>query len=769
MLYSKIYEEIFPRRKFVKRFSKTVSLMIVMMLISGVSLFANSNLVEKSFTYSGYEVSVASYDGYALIEYPDVLSREDVVAFLSMEAGKYSDEASYISYSFVEDGVLRLDYPEGLSAELRSSLLDVFGADIISAASAFFPTAFTPEVLTYNYAGYSITVTLYENYADIAYPAFVTESDVTAFFAYELALRGSDLEGATYSFIGNNTVSVNYPLSVDVDTALFYVPVLINDFVAYVSDMLASSEAEYESAALVAEEDESAEEVAEDSVYPFGVTPIVKSDDGLSEFDLYIVHVNDVHGRIEEGTDGSLGYSKFRTLLEMGRTVTDNILVLDAGDTLHGTNFANMFEGQTIADILKIIGFDAMVPGNHDFNYGSDRLREVAEWAEDEDTFRILSANITDENGYLVFQPYQVFDYNGFKVCVIGLTTPDTKTKSHPKNTEGLDFMSDVVVQSAQDFLDFANELCDFVIVLGHLGIVPDGESGITSTYICENLNGIDLLVDGHSHTVMDGGEEVNGTLIVSTGNYLNNIGIVRVHVKDGVGEIADAFLLPAEDVEDPANSAILKAYGVSEVPSDPEIDRYIEAKNEELDDVLKTVVAYLPMDLNGERSYVRTRKTNLAKIITDAMTAESGADFTIINGGGIRASLSAGPVTIGDINDVLPFTNTITVCEISPAGVYEALEHGYSMLPEENGGFSQTDLRVVYSASAPVGERIKRVYLGEELLDRDDTTTMYKVATNDFMAAGGDGYTMFGRVLTEGSMLNEVFISYLQDTYPLI
>ena len=156
------------------------------------------------------------------------------------------------------------------------------------------------------------------------------------------------------------------------------------------------------------------------------------------------------------------------------------------------------------------------------------------------------------------------------------------------------------------------------------------------------------------------------------------------------------------------------------------------------------------------------------SKLITDAMTAESGADFTIVNGGGIRASLQAGPVTLGDINNVLPFTNTLTVCEISPADIYAALEHGYSMLPEQNGAFSQTDLKVVYSAKAPAGERIKRVYLGDQLLDPSDTETMYKVATNDFMAAGGDGYTMFGRVITEGPMLNEVFISYLEGLYPI-
>ncbi len=847
----------------MKRFSKTISLVLAaLMLFSGASLFAGADSVERSFSYSGYTLDIVSYDGYALIEYPDIATREDVEYFLSSEAARYPEDAALVTYSFPEDGVLRLDYPAGLSASDREGFIETFGNDVLDVAAAILPPpveeavpAAEPVVVEYDYHGNGLTVTIGEGGAVISYPPFVTERDVTEFFAHEMELHGADLADVTYAFTASGEVYLYYPESVSAEVAESYAYVLVDDLTAYLDAMFLSAEEEYVEAAPVVEEPEVFEEniggmditvsvysdraeiaypssvassdveaflahevethgdmlsgvfyeieepglliitfpaeadgasyvpqlfediaayitpaeVEEEAVvYPFGVVPIVKNTQGDSEFDLFIVHTNDVHGRIVEGEDGSAGYSKLSTLLKMGRSVTDNILLLDAGDTFHGTNLANMFEGQTVAEIMSLVGYDAMTPGNHDFNYGASRLEEIAGWAEDEGTFRVLCANITDEDGAMVFQPYQIYDYNGFKVCVFGLSTPDTKTKAHPKHTVGLDFMSDDVVESAQAAIDMAHELCDFVVVLGHLGVVPDGESGITSTVVAEYLDGIDLLIDGHSHTVMDGGEMVNGTLIVSTGQYMNNIGIVRVHVKDGKGEIAEAFLLPASDVSNPAESEILAAYGVTSVPSDPVIDSYIEEKNAELDAILDTVVANVPMDLNGERADVRTRKTNLSKLITDAMTAESGADFTIMNGGGIRASISAGPVTLGDVNNVLPFTNTITVCEITPSDIYAALEHGYSMLPEQNGAFSQTDLRIVYSASAPAGERIKRVYLGDELLDPNDTTTLYKVATNDFMAAGGDGYTMFGRVLTEGSMLNEVFIEYLQAIYPV-
>ncbi len=847
----------------MKRFSKTISLVLAaLMLFSGASAFASADSVERSFSYSGYTMDIVSYDGYALIEYPDIATREDVEYFLSSEAARYPEDAALVTYSFPEDGVLRLDYPEGLSASDREVFIETFGNDVLSVAASILPPpvesavpAAAPVVVEYDYHGNGLTVTIGEGSAVISYPQFVTERDVTEFFAHEMDLHGAELAEVTYAFTAPGEVSLYYPETVTASVAEAYAYVLVDDLTDYLDAMFLASEEEYVEAAPAVEEPEVFEETVggmaitvsvysdraeisyPDSVassdveaflahevelhgamlsgvfyaieepgllvitfpaeadgasyvpqffddiaayiapaeageeavaYPFGVVPIVKNTQGDSEFDLFIVHTNDVHGRIVEGEDGSAGYSKLSTLLKMGRSITDNILLLDAGDTFHGTNLANMFEGQTVAEIMSLVGYDAMTPGNHDFNYGASRLEEIAGWAEDEGTFRVLCANITDENGVMVFQPYQVYDYNGFKVCVFGLSTPDTKTKAHPKHTVGLDFMSDDVVESAQAAIDMAHELCDFVVVLGHLGVVPDGESGITSTVVAEYLDGIDLLIDGHSHTVMDGGEMVNGTLIVSTGQYMNNIGIVRVHVKDGKGEIAEAFLLPASDISNPAESDILAAYGVTSVPSDPVIDSYIEEKNAELDAILDTVVANVPMDLNGERADVRTRKTNLSKLITDAMTAESGADFTIMNGGGIRASIAAGPVTLGDVNNVLPFTNTITVCEITPSDIYAALEHGYSMLPEQNGAFSQTDLRIVYSASAPAGERIKRVYLGDELLDPNDTTTSYKVATNDFMAAGGDGYTMFGRVLTEGSMLNEVFIEYLQEIYPV-
>jgi 2',3'-cyclic-nucleotide 2'-phosphodiesterase (5'-nucleotidase family) len=498
--------------------------------------------------------------------------------------------------------------------------------------------------------------------------------------------------------------------------------------------------------------------------YPLGVTEIVKNDAGTAEFDLFIVHTNDVHARIVPA-DGGMGYSKLSTMLKMGRALTDNILVLDAGDVTHGTNLANMFEGETVGVLLDMLGYDAVAPGNHDFNYGADRLIEAARFAEEYTDLKVLSANVLDENGYLLFQPYQVYDFNGFKIAVVGLTTPDTATKTHPKNVQGITFANEEIFEIGQMAIDMAKQYVDYVIVLGHIGMDPDGASGLTTDKIVSKIKGIDLFIDGHSHTTLKEGMKIGDTLVVQTGDYMKNLGLVQLHVKNGKVTATYPMLIPAADVLNAKDSALAKQYGITDVPNDPQVDEYVGFMSAQLSQKLNTLVATLPENLDGERANVRTKQTNLSKLITMAMTAESGADFTITNGGGIRASLKAGNVTMGDVINVLPFTNIITVVEVKGSDVYAALEHGYSKLPDQNGAFSQTDLQVVYNRFAAPGKRILRVLLNGKAIDRNAT---YKVATNDFMAAGGDGYTMFGKVLSEGSLLSDVFIEFLKKNYPV-
>ena len=756
------------------------------------------------YEYLGNEFTGYIYTGELQMILPEIVTDSDIEGFFASEVEKYGSMLDGVYYRFIPKGVA-ISYPVDIpTEEIRDVYVPLLAEDIVAyweslnepeaviaeesveepEAGPAVEVIAEPEVITYQVLGYTAEFTVEDGKTTLALPPVVLESDVDGFFAYEVAKYGSYVDGIYYRYTGDaveltypeaiyrytgDAVELTYPEAITREDVKANLPYMVADIEEYAATLMVPATEEIP----VMEESVPVEEVAvpeepvaeEESVeYPFGIQPIVKNDQGSDEFNLIVVHTNDVHGRIEEG-DGLIGYSRLSTLLNMARAMTDNVLVLDAGDTFHGTVLANYTEGQTVAEIMDMLGYDAMVPGNHDFNYGFQRLLDIDAWTDDNDSFKVLSANISDESGMLYFQPYQIYSFNGFDVCVIGLTTPDTKLMSHPANTEGVEFISQDIIDNAQRAIDVAHEIADYVIVLGHMGFGPSLPESITSADIASAVDGIDLFIDGHSHTAMDGGERVNGTLIVSAGEYLENIGVVDIHVKDGEAVSEDAFLITADDVGTPAESSFFASMGIKSVLSDPEVDEYVSGKQAELDSVLGRSIGYLPMNLNGEREDVRTRKTNLSKMICDAMTQESGADFSIINGGSIRASLEAGPITAGDILEVLPFENIIVTCEVTPADIYKILELGYSNLPESAGAFTQTDLKIVYSPSASQGERIRRVYLDDVLLDRSDDETVYVVATNDFLAAGGDDFE-FGQKLSEGRLISEVFQEYLEKLY---
>jgi 2',3'-cyclic-nucleotide 2'-phosphodiesterase (5'-nucleotidase family) len=542
---------------------------------------------------------------------------------------------------------------------------------------------------------------------------------------------------------------------------------------AYTAKMNMSAQkaaAEKAAAEKAAAEKAAAEKAAAEKAavkYPYGVTPIIKAKGSNPNFDLFIVHTNDVHGRLASDGKATIGYPKLSTMLQVARSLTDNILVLDAGDVSQGTNIVNMFQGETAGVMLDMLGYDAVAPGNHDFDFGQDRLIQAAKYADQYTNIKVLSANILDSKGNFLLQPYQIYEFNGFKVAVIGLTTPDTMTSTNPKNVVGLKFVNPLdVLDEAQAAVNMAHKYADYVVVLGHVGINPNVTSGLTSIDICKHINGIDLFIDGHSHDAIEGGKVVNGALIVQAGEYMKNVGVVDVSVRNDKAVGQTETLVKASDVLDPAESKLAQKYGITEVPDDPEVASFIADKQAALDKEYGTVIAKLPVWLDGERADVRTRPTDLSRMICTAMTEATGADFSITNGGGIRASLAAGDVTINDVMTVLPFGNTMTVCELTGEQVYAALEHGYSGLPEPAGSYSQTDLRVVYNKYGKPGKRILRVLVGDKIIKKDSTP--YKVCTNDFMVAGGDGYTMFTKVIGTYGMLSDALMDYLKANYPV-
>lgn len=475
----------------------------------------------------------------------------------------------------------------------------------------------------------------------------------------------------------------------------------------------------------------------------FGSIASVYADENVVT--ITIVHTNDTHSRVDSG----IGFAKVAAKIKELKAENPNVLVIDAGDTLHGQPFATISKGESIIKVMNAVGYDVMTPGNHDFNYGQERLVELAKYAE----FPIISANVIKQDGTTLLEPYVIKEVGGLKIGIFGLSTPETAYKTNPKNVEGLTFENPVEVAKKMVEELKAKDV-DAIIALVHLGI--DKESVDTSYLLRDNVEGIDLIIDGHSHskleTIDNEGKDVK---IVSTGEYNNNLGIVNLTFENGELKAVEPSVFTTEEA--------------AELEADPEVSAIIEEVKEKNKEITSVVVGKTDVVLDGVREHVRAGETNLSNLITDAMLAASGADMAITNGGGIRASIDVGDITMEEIITVLPFGNYVVVKEYTGAQILAALEHGTKNYPEPAGGFAQVaGVTFTLDLNEEAGKRVKDVKIGNEPLDLDKT---YKVATNDFMAAGGDDYTMLkeGKLVTELAALDEILIEYIKglETIP--
>lgn len=415
-------------------------------------------------------------------------------------------------------------------------------------------------------------------------------------------------------------------------------------------------------------------------------------------------------------------------------------MVLDAGDTTHGLPIATISEGESIIKLMNKIGYDAMVPGNHDFNYGYERLIELKEMAD----FSIIAANVVREDGTRDLEEYIIKEIDGLKIGIFGLTTEETKYKSNPKNTEGVN-ITDPIAKAEEMVKKLKGEKVDMIIALVHIGV--DEESNPKSSDIAKKVEGIDLIVDGHSHTKLEEGMVIGDTLLVQTGEHLKNIGVVDIEFVEGKIKNKTAKLVTFEE-----------AVALGE---DEEISKAIEELQKENEEVTSAIVGKTKVDLIGEREIVRAGESNLGNLATDAMLYITGADVALTNGGGIRASIKTGDITKGDILEVFPFGNYIVVKEVKGIDILNALEHGVDAYPEPAGKFPHVaGMSYKIDPSKEAGNRIVDLKIKGEPVDLKKT---YTLATNDFMAVGGDGYTMLGEgeLVGEFEGLDEALIKY--------
>lgn len=460
--------------------------------------------------------------------------------------------------------------------------------------------------------------------------------------------------------------------------------------------------------------------------------------------DVVILYMNDIHGRLEsfkpQDSDVPVGgLVKLATLVEdiIGKKAS-NVIILNAGDSLHGTNIVNLFEGKPMVEALEAIGVNAMAVGNHEFNYGRTVLLERAEEAN----FTFLSANTIEADSRRALFPGAVILPVGEKrIGIFGLTPFDTPTVTHPKNVEGLEFLDPIAVSSWMVPYLRNQEKVDLVIGLTHIGYDDD-------RLLASRVPGIDIIVGGHSHTKLDKPEAVGGTIIVQSGEHAEALGSLEVSYEDGkVTDYVGALILCGP-----------------EIAEDSRVGKIIGTYNKELEAKLSEVIGEAATVLDGERANVRTRETNLGNLVTDVMRAAGSADIALTNGGGLRASINAGPVTVGDVFNVLPFDNTLVVLEVPGADIKAALERSVSAYPDQLGAFLHVSgLSFEFDPEKISGERVVSVSVDNKPLDEKK---VYTVATNDFIAAGGDGYDMFKDakvIFSSGEMLRDVFARHIK------
>lgn len=454
-----------------------------------------------------------------------------------------------------------------------------------------------------------------------------------------------------------------------------------------------------------------------------------------------IIHTNDTHGRIL-GDSTSIGFAKIATLIKESKAANPNVLVLDAGDTLHGMPIVNISKGENAVKVLEAAGYDYMTIGNHDFNYGQERLLEL----RDMSSIGMISANILDESCNNVFTPYVIKEIDGIKVGIFGLSTPETAYKTSPTNVTGLTFANPI--ETAQKVVDEIKDKTDIIIGIVHLGL--DGGSEFTSEKLAQQVDGIDVLIDGHSHTLLENGLLVNDTLIAQTFEHDKNIGKVKIEVSNGkvINKTAELINISA----------------TADVVEDAEVTKIIDQIKMENEPVFAQVVAASDIYLDGVRANVRTKETNLGNLSADAVRKAAGADIGFVNGGNIRTDIQPGDITFGKLAELFPFGNTVQVKKVTGEDLVKVLEISVQAYPETQGGFLQVSgMSFEFDPSMPSGSRVVGVKVGESQLD---LTKEYTVAINDFLGIGGDGYDLFKNypIYGEVGTYEEVFADYLNS-----
>ncbi|WP_300385504.1 5'-nucleotidase C-terminal domain-containing protein [Clostridium sp.] len=437
-----------------------------------------------------------------------------------------------------------------------------------------------------------------------------------------------------------------------------------------------------------------------------------------------ILSFNDFHGSIEENGK-NIGMAKLGTLIKertkLNPSENYEAITLSAGDLYQGSAMSNLTKGKPISEFLKAVGVKASALGNHEFDWERDLIKT---WAKD-GNLDFLAANIIDKaTGKPVdwAKPYIIIEVDGVKIGVIGSTTPETAYKTKPENVKDLVFEDPQI--SVNKYAKQLKEVdkVNAVVVLSHLGATTekDGTPVGEAVDLAKVVKNVDAIIASHDHRFTN--VEVNGIKIIEAGYNGRGLGILTFDF-DESGKLVKL------------NASIDEAYKrVKEIKADESILEIVNKYKAELKPLLEKEVTKLDKDLSHDRN---DGLTPLGIVVSETMRKITGADIAITNGGGIRAPLSAGMLTMGDLYTILPFDNTLYTMTLKGSDVLAAIEHG--IMPANMGWGQFSGIKVWYDEKADAGSRVTSIRLADGT--KLDLNKEYKVVVNDFMATGGDAY----------------------------
>jgi 5'-nucleotidase len=462
-----------------------------------------------------------------------------------------------------------------------------------------------------------------------------------------------------------------------------------------------------------------------------------------ADFTLNIIHINDLHSRIEpinrfdstcnaeDNAAGECFGGVARVVTKIGELRSDlageNVIVLDAGDQYQGSLMYTTYKGDVEAEFAELIGFDAMAVGNHEFDDGDEGLRKLT----DAVSFPIVSGNIDVSSSNVLagqVEDHIVLEVGGERIGIVSALAADTVETSSPSDAV---IFTDEIESLSADVAALQAEGVTKIIALNHVGVAKD-------MAIAEAVAGIDAVIGGHSHTLFSNTEEgamayptmVGDVPVVQAYAYSKYVGLLTL-VFDDAGNVTsatgDTILLDASVAEDAAVVA-----RVAELAGP-------------IEEMKTRVVAEASDVIEGDRSVCRAMECAMGNLVADAMldrVADQGIQIAIQNGGGLRASIDAGEVTMGEVLTVLPFQNTLSTFEVTGETIVAALENGVGQIEEGAGRFPQVaGMSFSVDASAPAGSRVSDVMVGGAPID---LAAVYGVVSNNYVRNGGDGYSMF-------------------------